>query len=70
MSSSAAKLACRKLVWKITKTGGCFVVQVLTWVVSYDGEQPPEPLAITAAGAARAVSGITHPPPPRVKPPT
>ena len=33
------------------------VLQVLTWVLSYDGEQSPEPLAITAAGAALAVSG-------------
>lgn len=33
------------------------LTQVLTWVLSYDGEQPPEPLAITAAGAALAVSG-------------
>jgi len=39
------------------------VVQVLTWVLSYDGEQSPEPLAITAAGAALAVSGQPHPPP-------
>ena len=33
------------------------MLQVLTWVLSYDGEQSPEPLAITAAGAALAVSG-------------
>ncbi|KAA6427955.1 MAG: polynucleotide phosphorylase [Trebouxia sp. A1-2] len=32
--------------------------QVLTWVLSYDGEQSPEPLAITAASAALAVSDI------------
>lgn len=32
--------------------------QVLIWVVSYDGEHSPEPLAITAAGAALAVSDI------------
>ena len=43
------------------------VLQVLTWVLSYDGEQSPEPLAITAAGAALAVSGnlpLPFPPPP------
>lgn len=41
-------------------------MQVLTWVLSYDGEQSPEPLAITAAGAALAVSGNCPPlsPPP------
>ena len=39
-------------------------VQVLTWVLSYDGEQSPEPLAITAASAALAVSGrLTSPNP-------
>jgi polyribonucleotide nucleotidyltransferase len=32
--------------------------QVLVWVVSYDGAHSPEPLAITAAGAALAVSDI------------
>ena len=32
--------------------------QVLLWVVSYDGVHSPEPLAITAAGAALAVSDI------------
>ena len=31
--------------------------QVLTWVMSYDGQHSPEPLAITAAGAALAISG-------------
>jgi hypothetical protein len=31
--------------------------QVLAWVLSYDGEHAPEPLAITAAGAALALSG-------------
>lgn len=31
--------------------------QVLTWVLSYDGKHSPEPLAITAAGAALAISG-------------
>ena len=39
------------LIWVL------LVLQVLTWVLSYDGEQSPEPLAITAAGAALAVSG-------------
>ena len=33
-------------------------MQVLTWVLSYDGEQSPEPLAITAASAALCVSGM------------
>lgn len=33
--------------------------QVLTWVMSYDGEHSPEPLAITAAGAALAISGAS-----------
>ena len=32
-------------------------LQVLTWVLSYDGQHSPEPLAITAAGAALAISG-------------
>ncbi|GMH40287.1 hypothetical protein BSKO_08191 [Bryopsis sp. KO-2023] len=32
--------------------------QVLEWVVSFDGEHLPEPLAITAAGAALAISDI------------
>jgi polyribonucleotide nucleotidyltransferase len=32
--------------------------QVLAWVLSYDGEHGPEPLAITAAGAALAVSDV------------
>lgn len=31
--------------------------QVLEWVMSYDGVNSPEPLAITAAGAALLVSG-------------
>lgn len=34
-----------------------FLHQVLIWVLSYDGERAPEPLAITAAGAALALSG-------------
>ena len=32
--------------------------QVLLWVLSYDGAHSPEPLAITAAGAALAVSDV------------
>ncbi|KAK9829222.1 hypothetical protein WJX72_004572 [[Myrmecia] bisecta] len=32
--------------------------QLLSWVLSYDGNHSPEPLAITAAGAALAVSDI------------
>lgn len=31
--------------------------QVLIWVLSYDGVNTPEPLAITAAAAALAISG-------------
>lgn len=33
-------------------------VQVLSWVLSYDGLNAPEPLAITAAGAALLVSDV------------
>ncbi|KAG5186243.1 polyribonucleotide nucleotidyltransferase [Tribonema minus] len=42
--------------------------QLITWVVSYDGSRPPEPLAITSASASlclsqvpmrRAVAGVT-----------
>ncbi|DBA96171.1 TPA: hypothetical protein ACH3X1_015652 [Trebouxia sp. C0004] len=40
------------------ETGWNRETQLLTWVLSYDGEQSPEPLAITAAGAALAVSDI------------
>lgn len=32
--------------------------QLLTWVLSYDGQHSPEPLAITAAGAALAISDV------------
>jgi hypothetical protein len=32
-------------------------LQVLEWVLSYDGVNQPEPLAITAAGAALLISG-------------
>jgi polyribonucleotide nucleotidyltransferase len=32
--------------------------QILQWVMSYDFEHAPEPLAITAAGAAMALSGM------------
>jgi polyribonucleotide nucleotidyltransferase len=31
--------------------------QLLSWVLSFDGEHATEPLAITAAGAALALSG-------------
>ena len=31
--------------------------QVLEWVMSYDGVNSPEPLAITAAAAALLISG-------------
>ncbi|KAJ7530318.1 hypothetical protein O6H91_15G089000 [Diphasiastrum complanatum] len=33
-------------------------IQLLSWVLSYDGVHCPEPLAITAAGAALAISDI------------
>ena len=33
-------------------------MQILSWVLSYDGVHMPEPLAITAAGAALAISGM------------
>lgn len=33
-------------------------IQVLQWVMSYDFEHAPEPLAITAAGAAMALSEV------------
>jgi hypothetical protein len=39
--------------------------QVLQWVLSYDRTNPPEPLAITAAGAALLLSGEPRPPPGR-----
>ena len=32
--------------------------QLLSWVLSYDGQHAPEPLAITAAGAALALSDV------------
>ena len=32
--------------------------QVLEWVVSYDGVNAPEPIAITAAAAALLISGV------------
>lgn len=35
-------------------------VQVLQWVMSYDNENATEALAITAASAALAVSGLSH----------
>lgn len=38
--------------------GWPYDTQVLSWVMSYDGAVGPEPLAITAAGAALAVSDI------------
>jgi hypothetical protein len=34
-------------------------LQVLQWVMSYDGVHPTEPLAITAAGAALLLSGTS-----------
>mmetsp|Transcript_41684 Transcript_41684/g.98898 ORF Transcript_41684/g.98898 Transcript_41684/m.98898 type:complete len:797 (-) Transcript_41684:385-2775(-) len=38
--------------------GWAFDTQVLQWVLSFDGVNSPEPLAITAAGAALAISDI------------
>jgi hypothetical protein len=35
--------------------------QVLQWVVSYDGVNSPEPVAITAAAAALLISGLGDP---------
>jgi hypothetical protein len=35
----------------------CVLLQILEWVLSYDGVNQPEPLAITAAGAALLISG-------------
>lgn len=34
--------------------------QVLSWLMSYDGQHQPEPLAITAAGTAMAISGMVR----------
>jgi polyribonucleotide nucleotidyltransferase len=39
------------------RSGWTHSTQVLAWVMSYDGQHSPEPLAITAAGAALALSG-------------
>lgn len=57
-------LSTRRLFLHNSKVQACVVgksllVQVLTWVLSYDGEQSPEPLAITAASAALCVSGMS-----------
>nr|GMC81898.1 probable polyribonucleotide nucleotidyltransferase 1, chloroplastic [Ipomoea batatas] len=35
-------------------------VQVLSWVLSYDGLHPPDSLALTAAGIAMAISEVPH----------
>ncbi|KAL4853937.1 Polyribonucleotide nucleotidyltransferase [Chlorella vulgaris] len=40
------------------QSGWTHSTQVLTWVMSYDGTHSPEPLAITAAGAALALSDV------------
>ena len=42
------------------KKGWANETQVLAWVYSYDGVHSPEPLAITAASAALAISGENH----------
>lgn len=41
----------------INHRGALVVLQVLQWVLSYDGENQTEGLAITAASAALAMSG-------------
>ena len=41
----------------MVQPGWTHSTQLLTWVLSYDGQHSPEPLAITAAGAALALSG-------------
>lgn len=51
-----SRLVDRSLRPVVTK-GWVQETQVLEWVVSYDGENSPEPLAITAASAALALSG-------------
>lgn len=48
--------------------GWAVETQVLTWLMSYDGQHQPEPLAITSAGAALAISGETYPPFPTFTP--
>ena len=40
------------------QSGWTHSTQLLSWVMSYDGEHSPEPLAIVAAGAALALSGV------------
>lgn len=52
-----ARLVDRPLRPALAK-GWAHSTQVLSWVLSYDGEHSPEPLAITAAGAALAVSDV------------
>jgi hypothetical protein len=59
----------------------CWRTQILEWVLSYDGVNQPEPLAITAAAAALLISGgprplvalccatLCRPPPPSTIPP-
>lgn len=42
------------------RSGWTHSTQVLSWVMSYDGQHSPEPLAITAAGAALALSGASR----------
>lgn len=44
----------------VFKKGWANETQVLAWVYSYDGVHSPEPLAITAASAALAISGVTQ----------
>ena len=41
--------------------GWAVETQVLSWVLSYDGQHQTEPLAITSAGAALALSGALLP---------
>lgn len=45
--------------------------QVLSWLMSYDGNRQAEPLAMTSAGAALAISGLPSPTPTSpARPPT
>lgn len=67
VASPAKKSLANRLLWSYSQTFWwvkVLSVQVLTWVLSYDGEQSPEPLAITAASAALCVSGMPRPPEP------
>jgi hypothetical protein len=55
--SCVAHLCCAAL-WRAVV---CCPAQILEWVLSYDGVNQPEPLAITAAAAALLISGAQPP---------